>query len=339
MDHCIQKRKQKWIDFMDMGSSVNRILVIDCQEGKPQAPMLWWEQAEQRIEWSYARYMRQMEDVQWLADDRVPALTMITGTEVFAEAFGCAVHKPLDNNPFALPLISSSAELSRVKFPRLEDTQLMKLFDMAHTLRSRAGQDALLSLPDVQTPLDIAALIWEKTDFFVAMLEEPEAVRELSEKIKQFLFSFFDLWFATFGKEFQAHYPDYYMPCGITMSEDEIGAVSTDLYDEFFKDELHEFARRYGAIGIHCCADSEHQWGRLAAVPNLKLLNLVRPPKSTALAVDRFAGVCAQYHNENNLDYSSIASLQSAHMGQMISVRTRKEALAALETFRTQGHL
>lgn len=274
MNDIIDRRKQNWVDFYDMDSPVNRLIVVDYTKDFPQRPPLWWEKQKEREEWAYQRYMMQMENMEKLPDNTVPYLCMITGTEIFAEAFGCPVHKPENDNPFAMPLIKDVSEWHKIKVPRLEDTNLIRLFDMADHLKARVGKDALLSLPDIQTPIDVAALIWEKSDFYASMFEEEPAVKELSCMIKEFMFTFLDEWFRRYGKEFIAHYPEYYMPSGITVSEDEIGIVSSDMYKEYFQEELHEFATRYGAIGIHCCATSDHQWENLRQVPNLKVLNL-----------------------------------------------------------------
>jgi len=312
------ERKQKWIDFYDPASSVKRMYIVSCNEGMPPRPMLWWENKDQRIEWAYERCQRQIEHMEYIDDDSIPHLSLITGTEIFAEAFGCDVHKPQDNNPFALPMVTNASEAAKIKIPRIEDTKLSLIFEMADKLRDRIGNaEVPFAMLDIQTPMDIAALIWEKSDFYAAMYESPEVVKELSEKIKTFMFDFFDTWFARYGKEFIAHYPDYYMPYGITMSEDEIGAVSSGMYKEFFAGEINEFSDRYGAIGVHCCAHSKHQWENLKSIHNLKLLNLVLNVELTNRSVKFFSDTCVQmpaYYNYDGDEYSDIRLVKSLYV-------------------------
>ena len=174
---------------------------------------------------------------------------------------------------------------------------MKRLFDIADELLRRAGSGAVMQLIDVQSPMDIAALIWEKSDFCMAMIESPDAVRELTDKTSRVLTSFLDAWFARYGQDFIAHYPDYYMPGGITLSEDEIGIVSGEMFDEFFLPELVRLSNRYGGIGMHCCADSKHQWANFLKIPHLRLLNLVRPVPQAREAFRFFAGHTAQMHN------------------------------------------
>ena len=99
------------------------------------------------------------------------------------------------------------------------------------------------------------------------MVEEPEAVKELCCKTHELLTSFLDEWFRRYGKTFIAHHPDYYMPYGVTLSEDEAGSVSPEMFEEFFLPHLTALSERYGQIGIHCCANAMHQWENFKKIP------------------------------------------------------------------------
>ena len=139
--------------------------------------------------------------------------------------------------------------------------------------------------------MDIAALIWDKLTFYPALVEAPEAVLELADKVKQFYVSVLDTWFDRYGVEFIAHYPAYYMPKGITLSEDEVGAVSRRVFDQLFLPELTELSHRYGGMGVHCCAHARHQWGGFLEIPDLRLINLVQPNDVLQQAYNFFAGI------------------------------------------------
>ena len=69
------------------------------------------------------------------------------------------------------------------------------LFEIADELRRRGGPDALLKMVDMQSPMDIVAQIWDKTDLFVAMLETPDAVIELAATARALQTAFLDEWF------------------------------------------------------------------------------------------------------------------------------------------------
>lgn len=298
MEQELLTRKARWADlYVPEGDKQKFIYVVSYPTGEDvgwEHP--WRERIASRIEVAWKGYCASMKHYKEVPDDTLPFLNIWTGTELFAEALGCKVSQPWNNMPFAIPFVKSIEDLEKVKVPKLEDSTLMDLFTMADELKRRAGSEALMSLPDMQTPLDVVAQIWDKTDLFVAMIEEPEVVQEFEEKVKGLQFAFIDEWFRRYGTEFIAHHPSYYMPKGITMSVDEIGSISPEMFDLFERDILNEMSDRYGAIGIHSCSDSEHQWGKLAEVKNLKLLNLYRGGACIDRAFKFFSPICAHWH-------------------------------------------
>jgi uroporphyrinogen decarboxylase-like protein len=294
----LASRKSRWRRFLDPEETDTPALMffVRCAEGSPARPALWPQLAQQRIEWAWEHYQWQCRQATWLDDDTVPCLQISTGTEVFAEALGCPVHRAPDQMPFALPLLHSAAEVADLTVPEVSTSSLAYLFDLADELRRRAGPEAVVRLVDIQTPMDIAALIWEKSEFLAAMISAPEAVHELADKVGTLLMRFLDEWFGRYGTEFVAHYPDYFMDGGITVSEDEVGEVSTAMFSGFFSAELESLSRRYGGIGIHCCAHARHQWPQFARVPGLRLINLHQPHAVVTAAYAAFGSRVAQLH-------------------------------------------
>lgn len=301
----LEVRKQAWREFMKPGAPGGFMFLVRYedkahgQSGPP--PPQWPEKAAERVEYHWRAYQRGLERAATVQDDVIPSLNMMTGTEIFAEAFGCKVHRPADNMPFALPLIQAAEEVAAVKVPELSTSSLAYLFDMADELQRRAGPGAVMHMVDIQSPMDIAALIWEKSSFCMAMVESPEAVKELAGKVSTLLMAFLDEWFRRYGVEFVAHYPDYFMPRGLTLSEDEVGIVNPEMFGEFFLPELTALSERYGGLGMHCCADARHQWENFRALPGLRLLNLCNPPvrrgdEYIRDAYSFFTGTCAQMH-------------------------------------------
>jgi hypothetical protein len=288
-------KKNRWRNFYDLTSLTRTLVLIDYN--LPNRPWPYPENREKRIDWACESYQRQLENTAWLDDDRIPGLNPYTGTELFAEAFGCRVHYSGDNMPFALPLIHSAAELATLREPDIHSGCLGDIFELAQRLRQRCGGDAVLHLPDIQSPLDIAALIWEKGDFFPAMLTDPAAVHALTETVERVLCRFLDAWFKEFGTEYIAHYPDYYMEGGLTVSEDEVGAFGAGHFEEFCLKTLNRLSGRYGGIGVHCCAHAVHQWGNFTKIEGLRMLNFVQPPAVTAKAYPFFAQKTAMMHH------------------------------------------
>ena len=279
----IQERLARWNSFVEGGNSLPFLFHVnfplpEAEDSLPPAPSLWPDKRKERIEHAWANYELMCRKAELVNDDRVPFLSNLTGTEIFAEAFGCKVHRPDDTNPFALPFVHTAAEADVLEPPELSTSPLAYLFDIADELQSRGGPGSVMKPVDIQSPMDIVALIWDKADLFMAMIETPDAVKQLAEKVRALLVAFFEEWFSRYGTVFVSHYPNYVMHGGITMSVDEVGAVSEDMFRDFFRDELVAISERFGGLGIHCCADARHQWGNFRDLPGLKVMNHNAPP-------------------------------------------------------------
>jgi len=137
----VEMRKERWRDLYRADGRTKVLYQINCKEAETvQQPPLWPEYKQERIEWAWKKYLLDMEKAEWLEDDTVPHISMVSGTEIYAEAFGAKVHRPDDNMPFAIPFIFSPQDAQKVKVPRLEDSSLMRLFDIADVLYNKNGE-------------------------------------------------------------------------------------------------------------------------------------------------------------------------------------------------------
>ena len=73
------------------------------------------------------------------------------------------------------------------------------------------------------------------------------------------------------------HCPDVWAPpeLGPWVSNDECGALSTAMFEEFCLPELVDLAGRFGSLGMHCCAGAEHQFESFKRIPGLYAFNRV----------------------------------------------------------------
>ena len=332
----INERRSRWDSLHQTDGGINRLFIIDYDETPLEEPEVSPQNRRARVDWALASYERQIRRCEWLKDDSLPCLWVKTGTEIFAEALGCEVYRPTGTMPSAIPMITDPEEVESVKVPDISESSLALLFDIADELRSKAGESALLRLVDIQSPMDIAALVWDKNHFFPAMISHPEAVKALAQKAYLLLTSFLDNWFERYGPEFIAHYPDYYMPYGITVSEDEIGSVSPAYFNEFFLPWLDALSDRYGMIGVHCCATARHQWENLKSIQNISILNLVRDAEETKEAYDFFADSLIQIHHwcgDGDPSRWSDALPEGSKVVLRAGASTRDEALRLSEVF------
>ena len=258
-------------------------------------------------------YRRQVELTEAVDDDSVPCTRIMTGTHIYASAFGCDVHRPPDSNPCAKPMLSSAAEADKLEIPDIWKSPVFyRIFELAHIAEKELGKDAYLSPPDVQTGFDTAALIWDKTDFLCAMLDPDTApaVKRLTAKCARL----FKAFLTEFRKEFPncspCHCPGSWTPpeLGPWLSNDECGNFSTEMFEEFCLPELIDLAETFGSLGMHCCADAEHQFESFKKIPNFYGFNRVAGSLGYAPLLDHFIGPQAPVHvlawiSEEDIEY------------------------------------
>ena len=152
----VEERRRRWRDFLLSDGHPGHVFLIDYEPDHLERPPLWPDRKEERIEWAWQEYEQQIARMEWLRDDSIPCLNVCTGTEIFAEAFGCTVVRPADNMPFARPLIATASEVSALKVPAVTSGSLTLLFQIADELTQRSGPGTLLKMVDLQSPMDIA---------------------------------------------------------------------------------------------------------------------------------------------------------------------------------------
>lgn len=230
-----------------------------------------------------------------VGDDGVPQVDLTTGTHLFAAAFGCEVHTYTDNNPCALPLVTTADEADRLEIPHIwNDRGLVRVFEMAREVSKRLGKDNPVSPPDVQTGFDIACLVWNKEEIFVAMADESqrEAVKRLIAVCSELLIAFFDAYAAEFPGFSPCHCPDAWAPpgSGLWVSNDECGSISNAYFEEFCLPELVRLSEHFGGMGMHCCARADHQFNSFKKIPGFYAYNHVPTESGYETLLDNFAG-------------------------------------------------
>lgn len=259
-------------------------------------------------------YATQVGWLEELDDDTVPVAHLTTGTHLYAAAFGCPVHEYEDTNPAALPIVTCATEADAIPEPDLWSCPgLVRVFELGHAVQAELGEDVWLGPPDIQTGFDTAALIWDKSDFYAALIAEPAAVHRLVGKCARLLSSFLAELRREFPRMVPAHCPRLWAPpdLGWWVSNDECGAFGTEVFREFCLPEMVELSERFGSFGMHCCADAEHQFPAFREIPNFYAFNRVAGRRGWDTLLPAFQGPDAPVHVLGWLDPALIAHLRS----------------------------
>jgi hypothetical protein len=288
-------RNQRYLADLFAGPFRGHALIVDPEPIPAEWPGDYASGTRPVRDWlprTLAHYEAQLKVLETLDDDSVPTALMTTGTYLFAAAFGCAVHIYPDTLPAARPLVDSADEADRLETPEVHSTPLDRVFEFGTLLESRLGKDVPLGVPDIQSPFDIAALIWNKEDLYVALYTKPEAVERLVSKTYNLLRDFIRALKQRFPQLSLCHCPHAWAPSelGVWLSEDEAGTMSTPMFERFCLPSLRALTHDFGGIFVHCCATADYQYPSFASLPNLRGLNRVFTEPSPARAIDTFAG-------------------------------------------------
>jgi Uroporphyrinogen decarboxylase (URO-D) len=265
---------------------------VDVPGGPFDVNMLSKGTVEQRARMGREVLRWEVECAEAIGDDRVPAIHVNTGTDVFAAAYGSPVHRAEDAMPFAMPAVHCTEEADRLAEPDLFSGPIGELFALADRLVELCGTDYPLRISDIQSPFDIGALIWQKDLFFRALVDEPEAVHRLLAKITRIVADYVHSFCARYTDVCTVHYPLVWMPAdyGICLSEDDCGSISVRHFERFALPYLQQLAAEFGGISLHCCAAGQHQWDSFAKLPNIHYLNLFHPPTDLETSIRKFSG-------------------------------------------------
>ena len=211
---------------------------------------------------------------------------------MFAAAFGCPIHVYEEGSSCALPCVTTAEEADRLPEPSLDAPPLRSIFGAAEMLRARLGPEVPIGVPDIQSPFDIAALVWRKQDLFVALHENPQAVQRLVAKCHRLLAGFLAEYRRCFAPVNLAHVACCWAPpeLGCWLSEDEAGSLSAAMFERFCLPTLADLSTAFGGLFMHCCANADHQYANFLKIPNLRGLNRVFQAPGPRPAITTFSG-------------------------------------------------
>jgi len=192
--------------------------------------------------------------------DYVPYLDPFEGVTIMAEAFGCPVEYPKDNDPaIAKPIISRPEDVYDIKKPEMDNPVFQRVFETLKHWQEKTRGIIPLANTDPQSPLDVASLIWKTDDFLVACYTNKKEVHYLMDLLTE---SFIEFYTAQREMIRNNAYPVHTFPLvgsndGIAVSDDQVVLMTPDLYREFGVPSLEKISEAFGGIYYHSCGD----WG------------------------------------------------------------------------------
>lgn len=139
-----------------------------------------------------------------------------------------------------------------------EESDYQVAIDLYRRVCERLGTgEVFLRTPDFQGPLNTLALLIDQTELMVAMMEEPELIRTVLDRITDTLIDYTARYREAVGPErvVGSIWPYTVMPygVGVAVTQDYMPLLGPDLYTGFELPLLKRIADRFGGVYIHCC--------------------------------------------------------------------------------------
>lgn len=194
-------------------------------------------------------------------------------TCMFAQAMGCEPVE-VDGRPWIRKAIHDPAQVRDMAVPPAHTGRcgavLASIAELARTLPPGEA----IRCPDVQSPLGIAELMWDE-GFYIALIERPDAVHDLLDKITRYITSFV--------KEVNRLAGPRLNPCGFPciwadgpgtmIADDTMSLVSPEMHAEFSVPYLNRIADECGPVYYHSCTWREPYFENIRRIRRVRSIN------------------------------------------------------------------
>lgn len=230
---------------------------------------------------SMVRYQEQgfEKHLKLVDDDTVPYFMPWFGTGVLASGFGCKIKDATgfgDDPGVISTCVETVEDIANLRIPDpYKDGLMPKVLDFMDY--ARMNSDLPVGLTDMNSPLCTAAQLCGYDKLFVWMYEEPEAVRELMDKIVEAFITWVKVQKEHIGEPLNSSngLQGVWSPegVGVWVSDDDLVSVSPGLYEEFVVPANSRVFEAFGGGFVHFCGRGIHQIDNLLKTKNIRGIN------------------------------------------------------------------
>jgi hypothetical protein len=226
-------------------------------------------------------------------DFDLPNIKPNLGIGTIAAAFGCGLRINDEADPWIDALIGADCQ-SKVYDLARPDPQNNPVFKrVRERIRSlQQGGGMPLRLVNVASPLVTASMIWDYTDFIMALLTNPQAVHHLLDLVTRATIDYVNLQLDTIADLHSMGHEVLPVPreVGLRISDDTAALLSPQLYREFGLPYNARLAEAFGGVVVHSCGDCKHVIPAMLETPGLRGLDLTMPQNTDWTPLEKAAG-------------------------------------------------
>ncbi|MCP4165048.1 MAG: hypothetical protein GY759_04030 [Chloroflexi bacterium] len=203
-----------------------------------------------------------MRERQNLVDDySIPHLKPGTGLGAIPAAFGCEWRAADDADPWIIPIITKDnpQDVYKLAMPDPKsDGQNPLFFQRVAYFEEHSALP--LQTCNIPSPLTSASMIWNYSDFAIALIEHPKEVHHLLDLVTEYTIAFLRQQMAAMPNLWALSHMNWYIPpeYGLRVSDDVLAVLSPDQYGEFGVQYNNRLSREFGGIVVHSCGNIVH---------------------------------------------------------------------------------
>jgi hypothetical protein len=214
------------------------------------------------------------DDWDWTPQETVNVEPWFWNTHSIALAFGCKPVYTSEGREWIVDRITDAGQIHEVEIPAVHAGRTGEILERMSVLLESLPGDTLIRLPDIQSPLGVAELMWDQS-FYLALLTHPEEVHILLEKITHFTISYIEAIRDLLGSRYNpATHPQIWAPPeGYYMSDDVNSMLSPEQHMEYSIDYINRISRKLGPLFYHSCTWTPPYYQNLDKLEGIRAAN------------------------------------------------------------------
>jgi hypothetical protein len=225
--------------------------------------------------------------------DVIPKFGLGGGTVALASAFGGEVTVESNGKSWIKPVIRETADAYQLITPKPTDGIVGTWIEYYRAFSRSVTGHMPIGMPDMQGPLQTAAMLWGVERIIYEMYDNPDAVHRTLDVVTEYIISVSEYLRVNFTGTHVESYPPAYLPQshGQGLIEDFVQLLSPELYEMFGLPYVNRIARRFDGIWLHCCASCTQHWPAFQQIHNLRGLDTMYPYTKPEEVVEAFPDI------------------------------------------------
>ena len=215
------------------------------------------------------------EQWDWTPQETVNVEPYYWNTHSIALAMGCRPRTTSEGKEWVEPLITSPEQVQKIVVPDPLDGRTGEIIEDIEDLLLQTPEDTLIRLPDIQSPLGVAELMWRPDSFYMALLTNADEMHALLQKITDFIIAYVGEIQAILGDRLNpACFPEIWSdPAGYYIADDTNSLVSPEMHLDYSVHYINQITESCGPLHYHSCTWQKDYFDNIRRIKNIKAVN------------------------------------------------------------------